>query len=68
MNDPIPHTECDHVLIDVKAKPSGWAFGPALTPTPGAAGQQQAGCRPETADPQIQVSTGPGDCRQTIPT
>ena len=24
MNDQIPRTECDHVLVDVKAKPSGW--------------------------------------------
>jgi predicted N-acetyltransferase YhbS len=27
MNDRIPHTERDHVLVDVKAKPSGWAYG-----------------------------------------
>jgi hypothetical protein len=24
MNDRNPHTERDHVLVDVKAKPSGW--------------------------------------------
>lgn len=36
MNDHIPLTERDHVLIDVKAKPSG-GLRPALTPTPGAA-------------------------------
>jgi hypothetical protein len=24
MNDRTPHTERDHVLVDVKAKPSGW--------------------------------------------
>jgi hypothetical protein len=27
MNDRIPHTESDLVLVDVKAKPSGWASG-----------------------------------------
>jgi hypothetical protein len=62
MNDRIPHSQGDHVLVDVKAKPSGWAYGPALTPTPGAVRWQGAGRRPQ-GDRQIQVSTVPGDCR-----
>jgi len=51
MNDRIPHSERDHVLVDVKAKPSG-GLRPALTPTPGAACEPRAGRRP-TEDPQI---------------
>ena len=27
MNDRIPHTECDHVLVDVKAKALRVAYG-----------------------------------------
>lgn len=30
MNDRPPHIERDHVLVDVKAKPFGWAYGPSL--------------------------------------
>jgi hypothetical protein len=61
MNDRIPRSQGDHVLVDVKAKPSG-GLRPALTPTPGAVRWQRAGRRPK-GDPQIQVSTVSGDCR-----
>ena len=27
MNDRIPRSQGDHVLVDVKAKPCGWAYG-----------------------------------------
>lgn len=30
MNDRPPHIERDHVLVEVKAKPFGWAYGPSL--------------------------------------
>jgi hypothetical protein len=63
MNDRIPRSQGDHVLVDVKAKPSG-GLRPALTPTPGAVRWQRAGRRPK-GDPQIQVSTVSGDCRST---
>ena len=46
MNDRISHAEPDHVLVDVKAKAFG-GLRPALTPTPGAVPEQQAGCRPQ---------------------
>jgi hypothetical protein len=42
MNDWLPHTECDPVLVDVKAGPPG-GLRPALTPTPGAATQATSG-------------------------
>jgi hypothetical protein len=35
MNDRIPHTESDLVLVDIKAKPLRGGLRPALTPTPG---------------------------------
>jgi hypothetical protein len=62
MNDRIPRSQGDHVLVDVKAKPSG-GLRPALTPTPGAVRWQRAGRRAK-GDPQIQVSTVSGDCRK----
>jgi hypothetical protein len=64
MNDRIPRSQGDHVLVDVKAKPSG-GLRPALTPTPGAVRWQRAGRRPK-GDPQIQVSTVSGDCRDPV--
>jgi hypothetical protein len=60
MNDRIPRTERDHVLVDVKAKPSG--LRPALTPTPGAAPERRAGRRPQETH-KNQVSTVSGDGR-----
>ena len=61
MNDRVPRTECDHVLVDVKAKPSGWPTasldhdsGRGLLATSGT---------PARRDPQFQVSTLSGDCR-----
>jgi len=64
MNDRIPRSQGDHVLVDVKAKPSG-GLRPALTPTPGAVRWQRAGRRAK-GDPQIQVSTVSGDCRHCL--
>ena len=43
MNDRIPRTERDHVLVGVKATPSEW---PTATPTPGAVPARRAGSRP----------------------
>ena len=47
MNDRIPHTESDLVLVDIKAKPSGWPpasldtdSGRAPQATSGKPGQQ----------------------------
>ena len=62
MNDRIPRTECDRVLVDGKAQPAGWPTA-RLTPPPGAVPGRRAGRRPPR-DPQFQVSTVPGDCRQ----
>jgi hypothetical protein len=61
MNDRIPRTECDHVLVDVKAKPSGWPTA-SLDPDSGRGPQATSGT-PAPGDPQFQVSTVPGDCR-----
>jgi hypothetical protein len=66
MNDRIPRTECDHVLIDVKAKPSGWPTA-SLDPDSGRGPQATSGT-PAPRDPQFQVSTVPGDCRRKDPT
>ena len=44
MNDRIPRTQRDRVLLDVKAKPSG-GLRPALTPTAGAVPKQRAAAR-----------------------
>ena len=51
MNDRIPRSKDDHVLVDVKAKPFG-GLRPALTPTPGAvpSNERDAG---QVRDPQI---------------
>jgi hypothetical protein len=64
MNDRIPRTECDHVLVDVKAKPSGWPTA-SLDPDSGRGPQATSGT-PAPRDPQFQVSTVPGDCRDLI--
>lgn len=61
MNDRIPRTECDHVLVDVKAKPSGWPTA-SLDPGSGRGPMARSGT-PAKEDPQIQVSTLSGDCR-----
>jgi hypothetical protein len=42
MNDRIPHTESDLVLVDVKAKPSGWPPA-SLDPDSGELPSQPAG-------------------------
>jgi hypothetical protein len=61
MNDRIPRTKSDHVLVDVKAKPSGWPTA-SLDPDSGR-GPRAASGMPAKEDPQIQISTVSGDCR-----
>jgi hypothetical protein len=48
MNDRIPHPERDHVLVDVKAKPSGWPRA-SLDPNSGRGPRQRSGV-PATGD------------------
>jgi hypothetical protein len=61
MNGRLPHTEHDHVLAGVKAKPFGW---PAASPDTGSGrGPQAASGSPLHTIQQIQVSTVSGDCR-----
>ncbi len=50
----------DHVLVDVKAKPSGWPTA-SLDPDSGR-GPRAASGMPAPRDPQNQVSTVSGDC------
>jgi hypothetical protein len=47
MTDRTPHTESDLVLVDVKAKPSGWPPA-SLDPDSGELPRQSAGGRPTT--------------------
>jgi hypothetical protein len=42
MNDPIPHSQRDHVLVDVKAKPSRWPTA-SLDPDSGRGPQPTSG-------------------------
>ena len=61
MNGQLPHTEHDHVLAGVKAKPFGW---PAASPDPGSGrGPRTASGSPLHTNQQIQLSTVSGDCR-----
>jgi hypothetical protein len=46
MNDRIPRTERDHVLVDVKAKPLGWPTA-SLDPDSGRGPEPGAGRRPQ---------------------
>jgi len=64
MNDRNPRTQPDHVLVDVKAKPSGWPTA-SLDPDSGRGPKARSGT-PAQEDPQFQVSTLSGDCRQTL--
>jgi len=65
MNGQLPHTEHDHVLAGVKAKPFGW---PAASPDPGSGrGPRTASGSPLHTNQQIQLSTVPGDCRRPRP-
>src|SRR5215204_3378267 len=55
MNGQLPHTEHDHVLTGVKAKPFGW---PAASPDPGSGrGPRTASGSPLHTNQQIQLST-----------
>jgi len=62
MNDRIPRSQGDHVLVDVKAKPCGWPTA-SLDPDSGRGPKARSGT-PTQGDPQIQVSTVSGDCRR----
>jgi hypothetical protein len=64
MNDRIPCSQRDHVLVDVKAKPSGWPTA-SLDPDSGRGPMARSGT-PAHGDPQIQVSTVLGDCQRNI--
>ena len=59
---PMPQ-EPGAVLAEVKATPSGWACGPALTPAAGDADSRRTGPSQTTKISQFQVSTVRGDCR-----
>ena len=65
MNDRTPRTDGDHVLVDVKAKPSGWPTA-SLDPDSGRGPQATSGM-PANRDPQSQVSSVSGDCRGGLP-
>ena len=47
MNDRIPRTKSDHVLVDVKAKPSGWPTA-SLDPDSGRSPQATSGMQAQT--------------------
>ena len=67
MNDreAFPRHESDLVLIDVKAKPSGW---PPASPDPdsGRAPQPASGAPAHNQTTKTQVSTVSGDCRALV--
>jgi hypothetical protein len=62
MNNRTPRNERDHVLVDVKAKPSGWPMA-SLDPDSGRGPRATSGM-PAHEIRQNQVSTVSGDCRQ----
>lgn len=62
MNNRIPRNEGDRVLVDVKAKPSGWPMA-SLDPDSGRGPRARSGM-PAQEIPQNQVSTVSGDCRR----
>jgi hypothetical protein len=66
MNDRIPHTESDLVLVDVKAKPSGWPPA-SLDPDSGRVPQATSGKPANNRNNKFQVSTVSGDCRLAPP-
>lgn len=61
MTNQIPHTESDHVLVDVRAKSSKWPTA-SLDATPGPVPRQTSGI-PARRDPQFPVSTVSRVCR-----
>jgi hypothetical protein len=61
MNDRIPRNQRDHVLVDIKAKPSGWPMA-SLDPDSGRGPRATSGM-PAPEIRQNQVSTVSGDCR-----
>jgi hypothetical protein len=58
MNDRIPRSQGDHVLVDVKAKPSGWPTA-SLDPDSGRDPMARSGTPARREIQQIQVSTVP---------
>jgi hypothetical protein len=52
MNDRIPRGQRDHVLVDVKAKPSGWPTA-SLDPDSGRGPQATSGTPARTREPAI---------------
>ena len=62
MNDRIPHSQRDHVLIDVKARPSRWPTA-SLDPDSGRGPQPTSGMPACSRIHKSQVSTLSGDCR-----
>ena len=63
MNDQIPPTKSDLVLVDIKAKPLRGGLRPALTPTPGELCLAASGRPAHNRGNKTQVSTVSGDCR-----
>ena len=59
MNDQIPHTESDLVLVDVKAKPSGWPPA-SLDTDSGRAPQAASGTPAHNRNNKTQLSTFDG--------
>ena len=64
MKDRIPRTQSDHVLVGVKAKPSGWPTA-NLDPDSGRGPQATSGT-PANENHQFRVSTVSGDCRRSV--
>lgn len=62
MNDRIPRTECDHVLVGVKATPSEWPTA-SLDPDSGRGPETTSGIPDNRQIHKSQISTVPGDCR-----
>jgi hypothetical protein len=64
MNDRIPHSQRDHVLVDVKATPSGWPPA-SLDPDSGRGPWATSGTPGLHEIHNFQVSTVSGDCHQS---
>jgi hypothetical protein len=62
MNDRIPRSQRDHVLVDVKAQPSGWPTA-SLDPDSGRGPKARSGMPAYNRIHNSQVSTVSGDCR-----
>jgi hypothetical protein len=67
MNDRIPRSQRDHVLVDVKAQPSGWPTA-SLDPDSGRGRKARSGMPAYNRIHNSQVSTVSGDCRWSAST